>query len=131
MVLDTHIWFWWVQDEPRLSAEQRRLIAANESTGLGVSVMSCWEIALLIAKKRLTLSDPIDVWMNQALRYPGIRLLALTAEIAVASTCLPGEFHPDPADRIIVATARAHNCSLVTVDSRILRYPHVQLAVLP
>ena len=65
--------------------------------------------------------------METALIYPGIRLLELTSEITIESTRLPGEFHRDPADQIIVATARIHACSLLTVDDKILNYPHVQL----
>jgi PIN domain nuclease of toxin-antitoxin system len=65
--------------------------------------------------------------LDTALQYPGIQLLALTPEIAVESTRLPGEFHRDPADQIIVATARIYDCPLLTVDDRILKYPHVKL----
>ena len=65
--------------------------------------------------------------METALIYPGIHLLKLTPEIAIESTRLPGEFHRDPADQIIVATARIHECSLLTVDDKILNYSHVQL----
>lgn len=81
---------------------------------------------MLVAKHRLVLSDPIGDWMRQALRYPGIRQLRLTPAIAVASTQLPGEFHSDPADRIIVATARAHDVPLMTNDKRIHEYQHVR-----
>jgi len=67
-------------------------------------------------------------WIDQALAYPGIRLLELTPRVAVESTQLPGSFHRDPADQIIVATARVYGRPLVTLDSKILSYPHVQLA---
>jgi len=98
IVLDTHIWLWWVQDEKRLSHAQRQMLELNEATGLGVSVISCWEIGMLVAKGRLVVADPVGQWVRQALRYPGIRQLRLTPTIAVDSTRLPGEFHPDPAD---------------------------------
>jgi PIN domain nuclease of toxin-antitoxin system len=65
--------------------------------------------------------------MKQALAYPHIRLLELTPEIAVESTELPGVFHRDPADQIIVATARIYNCALLTSDTKILSYPHVNM----
>lgn len=65
--------------------------------------------------------------MKQALAYPGIKLLPLSPEIAIESTQLPGTFHKDPADQIIVATARINNCRLLTVDAKILSYAHVQL----
>jgi len=65
------------------------------------------------------------LWLTQALNYPGVQLLELTPQIAVESTQLPGEFHKDPADQIIVATARIYNSPLVTLDGRILAYSHV------
>jgi PIN domain nuclease of toxin-antitoxin system len=74
---------------------------------------------------RLELPSPLEEWFEQALNYPGVQLLALTPEIAIESTRLPGEFHRDPADQIIVATARVYGCSLVTSDDKILNYPHV------
>ena len=92
---------------------------------IGVSVISCWEIAKLVEYGRLELPCPLEEWFEQALSYPGIHLLPLTPEIAIESTRLPGEFHRDPADQIIVATARVYNCPLVTSDERILNYPHV------
>ena len=70
---------------------------------------------------------PIEEWFDLALAYPGIRLLDLTPRIALESTRLPAGFHRDPADQIIVATARLHDCPLLTVDARILAYPHVRL----
>ena len=121
ILLDTHIWFWWVQDTGRLSEAQRNQLQVGEADGLGVSVISCWEIAMLVAKKRLVLSDSIDDWMRQALNYPGIRRLQLTPRIALESTRLPGDFHADPADRIIVATSRIFGLPLLTHDRAILR----------
>jgi PIN domain nuclease of toxin-antitoxin system len=125
IVLDTHIWVWWVHGDSRLSSAQVEAIAANERDALGVSAISCWEVAKLVEYKRLELSCSLDVWFEQALGYPGVRLLELTPEIAAESCRLPGEFHRDPADQIIVATARAHGCSLVTSDKKVISYPFV------
>lgn len=125
IVLDTHIWVWWVHEDKRLTQVQREAIAANETDAVGVSAISCWEIAKLVEYGRLELPSPLDEWFEQALNYPGVQLLALTPEIAIESTRLPGEFHRDPADQIIVATARVYGCSLVTSDDKILNYPHV------
>jgi PIN domain nuclease of toxin-antitoxin system len=69
----------------------------------------------------------VEDWLDQALSYPGIRLLDLTPRIVVESTQLPGNFHRDPADQLIVATARVLHCALMTVDEQIARYPHVQI----
>jgi len=126
IVLDTHIWIWWVHGDARLTHEQTEVIQANEQNVIGVSAISCWEIAKLVEYKRLTLPIPLDEWFEQALNYPGVRLLELTPEIVIESTQLPGNFHRDPADQMIVATARIHHCPLLTADEKILNYPHVQ-----
>lgn len=126
ILLDTHVWIWWVHGEPELTTECRDLLQAHESDGLGLSVISCWEIAKLVQRKRLILSVQLEQWVDQALAYPGIQVLDLTPRVAVDAVQLPGEFHQDPADQIIVATARLHNLPLVTADKLILKYPHVQ-----
>jgi len=125
IVLDTHIWVWWVHEDERLTQAQREAITANEADTVGVSAISCWEIAKLVESDRLELPSPLEEWFEQALNYPGVQLLALTPEIAIESTRLPGEFHRDPADQIIVATARVYGSSLVTSDDKILNYSHV------
>lgn len=125
IVIDTHIWMWWVHGDAHLTNQQLSWLQQYESQGLGVSVISCWEVAKLVEYNRLTLPCPVDDWMTQALTYPGIQLLNLTPRIAIESTQLPSDFHRDPADQIIVATARIYNCSLLTADTKILAYPHV------
>ena len=127
IVLDTHIWVWWVHDDPHLTSQQKQWLQEYESQGLGVSAISCWEVAKLSEHGRLKLPLPVGDWMKQALAYPGIRFLSLSPEIAVESTRLPETFHRDPADQIIVATARIYNCLLLTADTKMLSYPHVQL----
>lgn len=125
IVLDTHIWVWWVHGDKNLTEAQERVIAENETSEIGVSAITVWEIAKLVEYGRLELPCSIDEWFEQALSYPGIRILDLTPEIAIESTRLPGEFNRDPADQMIVATARTQNCPLVTSDSKILGYSHV------
>ena len=127
IVLDTHIWVWWVHNDVQLTTECREFIAANESNGLGISAISCWEIAKLVERGRLILPQPVEIWLRLALAYPGIQLIDLAPQIAVESTRLPDEFHRDPADQIIVATARVYDCPLVTLDGKIRSYPHVQI----
>ena len=125
IVLDTHVWVWWVHEAGYLTEAQRQAIAAGETEVVGVSAISCWEIAKLVEYGRLELPTSLDEWFDQALDYPGVQLLALTPEIAIESTRLPGDFHRDPADQIIVATARVYGCPLVTSDEKIVNYPHV------
>jgi PIN domain nuclease of toxin-antitoxin system len=127
ILLDTHVWIWWVHGDPRLSASARETIEEHEVEGLGVSVISCWEVANLVERNRITLTIPLVEWIERALRYPGVRLLDLSPAIAIRSTQLPGDFHRDPADRILVATARQYDCPILTADELILRYPHVQV----
>jgi PIN domain nuclease of toxin-antitoxin system len=93
-----------------------------------VSAISVWEVAMLVAKRRIQLDRPVEIWVDLALALPGIQLAGLEPAIAVRSTKLPGEFHPDPADRIIVATALENAATLVTPDERLRSYPHVQTA---
>jgi PIN domain nuclease of toxin-antitoxin system len=125
IVLDTHIWVWWVHGDERLSKSQVEIIQASEENIIGISAISCWEVAKLVEKERLVLPCSLIDWFEQALAYPGVRILELTPEIAAASTQLPGEFHHDPADQIIVSTARVNDCPLVTSDAKIVDYPHV------
>jgi PIN domain nuclease of toxin-antitoxin system len=125
IVLDTHVWVWWAHDDERLTQVQRDAIVANETDLIGVSAISCWEVAKLAASGRLELPCALEEWFDQALSYPGVQLLALTPEIAIESTRLPGEFHRDPADQMIVATARVYGCPLLTSDEKIANYSHV------
>ncbi|QSJ15676.1 type II toxin-antitoxin system VapC family toxin [Nostoc sp. UHCC 0702] len=125
IILDTHIWVWWVQNDLRLTQQQRQWLQDYESDGLGVSILSCWEVAKLVEKKRLILPLAIDKWLEVALAYPGVQLLNLSVPIVIDSTQLSG-FHSDPFDQLIVATARFYNCPLLTVDVKILNYSDVQ-----
>lgn len=125
IVLDTHIWVWWVQKDSRLTQQQQQWLRDYESDGLGISILSCWEVAKLVEKKRLVLPVDIDKWLETALAYLGVQLLNLSLPIIVDSTQLNG-FHNDPFDQMIVATARYYNCLLLTADAKILNYSDVQ-----
>ena len=126
-LLDTHIWVWWVHGSDDLPESCRRYVEARAGDGLAVSAISCWEVAKLTAKGRLPLPLPVCEWLTQALAPSGVVVLPLTPEVAAESAHLPGTFHKDPADQIIVATARVHAVPLVTVDELIRAYPHVNL----
>lgn len=127
IVLDTHVWIWWVHDDPLLPPDAAQVVASHESAGLGISAISCWEVAKLVEYNRLALPLPVSDWIKQALSYPGIQLLDLTPEITIESTQLPQPFHKDPADQLIVATARIHGVPLATFDARIRSRPHVEV----
>lgn len=126
IVLDTATWIWRASDPKRLTTSARRAI--DEAERALVSAISVWEVAMLVAKRRIQLDRPVEQWVDIALALPGIQLAALEPAIAVRSTKLPGEFHPDPADRIIVATALENAVPIITPDDRIRSYPHVQSA---
>ncbi|HEV3385283.1 MAG TPA: type II toxin-antitoxin system VapC family toxin [Gemmata sp.] len=127
IILDTQVWVWWLDGGIQLPSDYRAVIQAESPNGLGVCAISCWEVAKLVELGRLQLTIAVEQWLTQALKPP-IQLLPLTPEVAVGSTQLPGNFHRDPADQIIVATARHYNCPLVTLDRQIRAYPHVRLA---
>jgi len=126
IILGTHMWVWWVHRDEHLTIPQTAIIEANETDMIEVSAISVWEIAKLDEYNRLALPCPVPDWFEEALRNPGIRLVELTPEFAIESCKLPGDFHRDPADQIIVATARMYDCPLVTSDSRIQKYPYVR-----
>ena len=126
ILLDTHIWLWWVVDRARLSEDQRDLLDGDGFQSPVVSAVSCWEVALAASRGRMTLSKPPERWVTDASRGLGIEVMPLSAEIAISSVTLPGEFHRDPADRFIVATARTLGCPLLTADAKILAYEHVE-----
>ena len=123
LVLDTHVLIWLLRDAERISESVFAQIqhAADENSII-ISAITPWEIALLVSKKRLHLDEDVQLWIDKALALPGIRLYPLTPAIAVLSTRLPGEMHPDPADRILAATALHLKATLVTADEQLLRY---------
>lgn len=123
LVLDTHVWVWLSFGDKALGDDARRLISHVSRDGdLLVAAISVWEVAMLESKGRLELFMPPLQWAAAALAGPGISLAPLTPEIAVEACHLPGEFHKDPVDRMIVATARVRGARLVTRDQRILAY---------
>ncbi|NJM68350.1 MAG: type II toxin-antitoxin system VapC family toxin [Acaryochloris sp. RU_4_1] len=127
LILDTHIWVWWNQNDPKLNTQQRNAIEVARTQGIGICTISLVEIARLTQRGRVILPKPIDEWFNIALVQQGTILISITPEIAIDAASLPGNFHKDPADRLIVATARSYNCPLITADQEILAYPHVKL----
>jgi PIN domain nuclease of toxin-antitoxin system len=125
LLLDTHVWLWLAFGTPeKLKSDARKALErATDSSPLLVSIISVWEVALLESKKRLRLPMSVNEWVERALDRPDIRLIGLEHAITVIDSCrLPGDFHPDPADRLLVATARRENAVLVTHDRKIFDY---------
>lgn len=123
MVVDTHVLIWAVQGDGRLGPTARRLIDEAATAGqLQVSAITPWEIAMLAQRGRLALGRDVGAWLNDALRLPGIGLSPLAPAICVDSVRMPGDLHGDPADRLIIATARHAGLPLMTADRAILAY---------
>ncbi len=126
-LLDTHTWVWWNMRPQNLSPKVVKLIEnEDEFDELLLSAISPWEFSKLLEKGRLGISYSPEEWIKVALDMPKLRFVHLTPMIAYRSTVLPKPFHDDPADQIIVATAREENATILTKDKRILKYQHVQ-----
>ena len=120
-LLDTHVLLWWLGDRDRLSVGQRRLLdSADADTPLLVSDISLWEVAMLHSLRRIRLSIPLREWLEKAVAPPLVRRHGVSPAIAAEVASLPDLFHRDPADRILVATARALGATLLTRDRRII-----------
>lgn len=128
IVLDTHTLLWWASgDKGQLSAAATQAIEGELNGGqIRVSSISAWELAMLVAKGRVALSMDIGEWLSVVSQIEVVRFVPVDNEIAVKSIELPGEFHKDPAGRIIVATARKLAAPLLTADDKIRDYPHVR-----
>lgn len=124
VLLDTHVWWWFAMGSERLmeTTALARIQLALKEHRVFVSVMSIWELGMLEAKGRLRFYQGVTAWVAGALAVPGIQLQGLSPSIAIESTRLPGEFHSDPMDRILVATSRELNAPIITADTAILAY---------
>ncbi len=132
LLLDTHIWVNYLNASPILRSKTVQAIEEARSSGnVFVSVISIWEVALLVRLKRLSLHTSISDWVNQALLLPGVNLLSFSPPIAIDAVDLPNPMHKDPCDRILVASARVERLTLVTRDRDILDFAKAtNLAVL-
>ena len=120
-LLDTHILIWWLNDRARLSpAQQQVLAAADRESPVLVSDISLWEVATLYSLGRIQLSLPLREWLEKAVAPPLVRRQDISPAVAAESASLPDTFHRDPADRILVATARLLGATLLTQDQRII-----------
>lgn len=121
-LLDTHVVLRWLEDKGRLSAGQAGAIRdVDGSQPLLVSDVSLWEIATLFELGRIALAIPLRDWLERAVAPPLVRRVGVSPAVAAEVAALPASFHRDPADRILVATARVFGATLVTADRRIIR----------
>jgi PIN domain nuclease of toxin-antitoxin system len=126
IVLDTHVWIWWVSGSEPLPRKVRESLDHHAAQGaIRVSSISVWEVAQLVAHGRLELTMATQDWVARSESLPYLDFVAVDNRIAIRSTELPGSFHADPADRIIVATTQALGATLVTKDAKLRRYRHV------
>ncbi|MBO9483688.1 type II toxin-antitoxin system VapC family toxin [Salinisphaera sp. G21_0] len=128
IVLDTHILIWWLSGCHKLSTAARNAIEQEQKNNgcLIVSTITSWEIAMLVNRGRLNLTMDLDSWLGFAQQVDSLHFEPLSNKVAIESTRLPGQFHKDPADRIIVALSRSLAAPLVTADEKILTYSHVK-----
>lgn len=131
IIIDTHIFVWFMEGTNNLSSKEIKLInKIINSSQIIISAISFWEIAMLEKLKKISISIPIKDWINKAISQKGIKIAGLDIDILIESVYLPGNFHKDPADRMIVATSRIKEIPLLTHDTRIIKYGqegHVQL----
>ena len=125
LLLDTHAWVWWAGGSDHLPAGVRRHVqVALAEDRLWLSAISAWEVALLVQRGRLVLRYPVREWIARTEVLAGLRFLPVDTGIAIRSVELP-DLHPDPADRLIVASAERLGATLVTKDERLRAYPGV------
>jgi PIN domain nuclease of toxin-antitoxin system len=123
VLLDTHIWVQLQSGSGALSKAALKVIdTATASRSVYVPLISVWEIAMLTAKKRIELDRPVRQWVEEALEKPGLQLLPFTTDIAIGAVLLPEPMHKDPADRIILASARVEHLTLITSDKPMLSF---------
>lgn len=126
-LLDTHVWIWWNMHPKKLSPKVLNLLSSpTHYECLLLSAISPWEFSKLLEKGRIGISCHPEEWIVEALDMPKLRVVPLTPTIAYRSTSLPQPFHGDPADQIIVATAREENATILTKDKLIRHYNQVR-----
>lgn len=121
LLLDTHIWLWWLLGQPELAQKERDALDALAAAGNppALAAISLWEAQMLAAKGRLQIDAPLTHWLPTAAAAETVTVLAMDVPVVLAVDALSAGFHGDPADRIIVATARAHGLELATRDKNI------------
>lgn len=123
LLLDTHAWIWFANGDENLKKSIRNKIEdAIQQNSIYIAAISLWEIGMLDAKKRIIIGMPSLEWVNKSVELMHLQILPITPSIAIESCMLPGSFHGDPADGLIVATARVEGATLVSRDKNIIEY---------
>ncbi len=125
ILFDTHAWFWAISEPERLSNKALKTIRAAEPGDRGIAAISIWEFVMMVTRQKVQISIALDQWLERAISDTGITVFPLSPQVAIESCLLPGEFHKDPADCLITATARVHGLTLVTKDAKIIEYEYV------
>jgi len=123
-LLDTHVWIWAFEGSTKIGTKCRKAIAATSAERF-VSPVSAMEIARLVARGEIELVCPLQEWVAGSMSALKLQTIDLNNSSAIEAYALPEPFHPDRADRLLVATARVHDMYFVTADRRILHYGHV------
>ncbi len=128
ILLDTHVLLWWAGiEESRLSKPATRRIEAElDHGGLVVSAISVWEISHLLASRRISIELPLPEWIEEISAISRLQFVPIDNRIAIEANQLPGRLHRDPADRMIIATARILDLEVLTADAKILDYDQVR-----
>jgi len=127
ILLDTHAWVWFISNPVKLSKKAEKSIKkAMQENEVLISSICAWEVALLVSKNRLELTMDVSEWISSSEKLPFIRFIPIDNGIAVRSVYLPQPLHNDPADRIIIATSMKYGAPIITMDEKVLNFPHVQ-----
>ena len=126
ILLDTHVWWWALNEPKKLSNKAYNIIKNYPPNQRSIASISMWEFAMMVSTGKVEIRIPLYQWLDQAVNKTGIEVFDLSPKVAAEVCNLPGEFHKDPADRIIAATARINDIFLITKDKKIIDYPYVK-----
>lgn len=129
LVLDTHIWIWWIEQNNQLPARLKILIEDGDTT-VAISAVSIYELLCAVARNRLQLDCPPDEWLKKAINNADVMVLPVTPDIATTAARLTN-IHGDPLDRLIIATALCHQSQLASLDSNFEKYPELEKILFP
>lgn len=122
LTLDTHILLWYLEGIELNERQVASIESARKKNKLYISAISIWEISLLANRGRIAFAIDMKEWVSQVMNIPGLNMIELSPDVLIESTILPTYMHKDPADRMIIASARSMNSYLMTKDEKIIEY---------